>query len=98
MKKILKTAGWQIGAFVLAIGAAFATNAMKDTTFFALEQGYFPMNTEATVCYNPDVLCDTKDTGSSCTWNDGSTPHNLYGEVIVGGLTKCIKELYRIPQ
>lgn len=95
MKKFMKSAGWQIGAFVLAIGAAFATNAMKDTTMFPFEPGYQRLNVEATNC-QVRIMCDTQNTGVLCTWTVGSTIHNLYGLVNEGGVTKCTKPLYKI--
>lgn len=97
MKKFMKSAGWQIGAFVLAIGAAFATNAIKESAMFPFEVGYLPMNTEATICYDPNVICDVQIRANVCTWTLGSTTHQLYGKVTEGGVTKCIKTLYRIP-
>lgn len=97
MKKFMKTAGWQIGAFVLAIGAAFATNAMKGSTMFPFENGYLPMNQAATVCLDPEISCDTQIRAQFCTWTIGMTPHQIYGKVTEAGVTKCIKELYRIP-
>lgn len=96
MKKFMKTAGWQIGAFVLAIGAAFATNAMKDTELFAIVPGYVKLNTEATMCFDPSVLCST-DPGLTCQWKDPlNVTHDLYGEITIEGLTKCVIELSRI--
>lgn len=96
MKKFMKTAGWQIGAFVLAIGAAFATNAMKDTTLFATEMGYLPMNTEATVC-DDKIECSTI-INELCTWRNPITSidHQVFGLEAdpISGLTKCTKKLY----
>lgn len=94
----MKTAGWQIGAFVLAIGAAFATNAMKDNTMFVTEDGYLPMNTEATVC-DKKIECSTIDNGLFCTWKDLTTNinHRIYNKIIVGGVTKCTGNLYKKP-
>lgn len=95
MKKFMKTAGWQIGAFVLAIGAAFATNAMKDTTFFATEMGYQQLNSDPLDCQDR-IMCNIEGT-ELCTWKIGAVTHNLYGKVEVSpGVTKCIKPLFKI--
>lgn len=97
MKKFMKTAGWQIGAFVLAIGAAFATNAMKDNTMFVTEDGYLPMNTEATIC---DYKIESSTDGIVfCTWQDPITllNHRVYGKITdpLTLKTKCIKTLFK---
>lgn len=94
MKKFMKTAGWQIGAFVLAIGAAFATNVMKDTTFFATEMGYQKMNLAATDC-EPRIECST-NLGLICTWQEGTVSHPLFGRVKIStDVFKCDKPLYK---
>lgn len=95
MKKFMKTAGWQIGAFVLAIGAAFATNVMKDNTMFAVVDGYLPMNTEATIC-DYKIECNTVGF-EVCTWLDPSSDfeHQVFGKELKDGVTRCTKELYK---
>lgn len=96
MKKFMKTAGWQIGAFVLAIGAAFATNAMKDTAMFPFEIGYQKLNLDATNC-QVRIMCDTQG-DPVCTWLDSTTgiQHQLFGLEFKDGKTRCTKILRKI--
>lgn len=94
MKKFLKSAGLPIGVFALAIGSAFATNAVKNS--FALEQGYQKIDEDGLEC-EPRVMCS--DTGTVfCTWSIGSTTHRVYGEQFNKDLNKtvCTKPLYQI--
>ncbi|MCA4808019.1 hypothetical protein HX038_16580 [Myroides odoratimimus] len=94
MKRFLKSAGLPIGVFALAIGSAFATNAMKNT--FATEPGYQKIDEDGLECFDPKVMCSTIE-GPVCTWDDGTTTHTLYGEQIVPILgTVCTKPLSRI--
>jgi len=94
MKKFLKSAGLPIGVFALAIGSAFATNAMKSS--LALEQGYQKIDNDGLVCRDR-IMCDSGP-GPVCTWNDGINTHILYGMEFNKDLneTVCTKTLSRI--
>ncbi|WP_163516792.1 DUF6520 family protein [Gelidibacter japonicus] len=95
MKKFLKNAGLRIGVFALAIGAAFATNAMKNSNF-AVEDGYQPLDTEGVTCIKRAECTDIL--GPVCTWKDPVTniSHELFGMEENNGQTVCTKRLYRI--
>ncbi|MDM1352199.1 DUF6520 family protein [Myroides marinus] len=97
MKRFLKSAGLPIGVFALAIGSAFATNAMKNS--FTLEQGYQKIDEIGLEC-EPKVMCSTEFDAQLCTWTVGTTTHNLYGEQFDKELNKtvCTKPLYRIKE
>ncbi|MDM1405550.1 hypothetical protein HX039_15800 [Myroides marinus] len=94
MKKFLKSAGLPIGVFALAIGSAFATNAMKSP--LAIELGYQKIDDEGLECSIPRAMCS--DTGTVfCTWTVGTTTHRLYGKQTVPDVgTVCTKTLYQI--
>ncbi|MDR2223130.1 MAG: DUF6520 family protein [Flavobacteriaceae bacterium] len=94
MKKFLKSAGLPIGVFALAIGSAFATNAMKSSNLFATEQGYQKLDSDGLSCV-PQIDCSTIQ-GPACTWKDAQNiTHNLFGMQEVAGQTVCTKVLYR---
>ncbi|MDM1457306.1 hypothetical protein HX025_11690 [Myroides odoratimimus] len=96
MKKFLKSAGLPIGVFALAIGSAFATNAMKSP--LAIELGYQKIDEDGFECFDPVITCSTVE-GPVCTWNDGTTTHTLYGKHTVSNVgTVCTKPLYQIIQ
>ncbi|MGG5578131.1 MULTISPECIES: DUF6520 family protein [unclassified Myroides] len=96
MKKFFKTAVMPIAVFVLAIGAAFATNAMKNT--LAVVPGYQKIDSKGLVCEQKD-MCDTQGV-ELCTWFDGSTNHPLYGKTVdpISGQTVCTLQLRRIQK
>ncbi|GAQ14847.1 hypothetical protein MODO_2539 [Myroides odoratimimus] len=96
MKKFLKSAGLPIGVFALAIGSAFATNAVKNA--LVLEPGYQKIDELGLECNDPKVMCSTEFDTQLCTWTVGSTTHTLYGEEFDSDLnqTVCTKTLYRI--
>lgn len=95
MKKFLKLAGLPIGVFALAIGSAFATNAMKSS--LAIVPGYQKIDENGLECFDPKVMCDTGGT-IACTWTVGTTTHNLYGEQGPIGQTACTLPLYEIQR
>lgn len=95
MKKFLKSAGLPIGVFALAIGSAFATNAMKSP--LAIELGYQKIDDEGLECSIPRAMCTTDFNPQLCTWTVGGTTHTLYGKQTVPVLgTVCTKPLYQI--
>ncbi|MDM1094910.1 MULTISPECIES: DUF6520 family protein [Myroides] len=96
MKRFLKSAGLPIGVFALAIGSAFATNAMKNT--LSVEPGYQRIDSQGLECDDPEVMCDSQGT-VTCTWKDASNiTHNLYGKRFNEALNKtvCTLPLYKI--
>jgi len=95
MKKFFKTAAMPMAVFAIAIGSAFATNAMKST--FAAEQGYQQLDNVGIECIQR-ASCDTDGT-VTCTWKVGSVTHNLYGMQFDSNLgrTACTKPLYIKP-
>ncbi len=89
MKKILKSAGLPIGVFALAIGGAFATNAMKNADPNDRVGYYFDVN--APIKCMPKEDCTTIE-GITCTWEESPTvSHDLYE--LQG--TSCVKKLYK---
>lgn len=96
MKRFLKSAGLPIGVFALAIGSAFATNAMKSP--LANESGFQKIDGQGVECFDPKVMCSTDIKPELCTWTVGTTTHNLYGKQFDPVLNKtvCTKTLYRI--
>lgn len=93
MKKFLKNAGLQIGVFALAIGAAFATNAMKNSnSILAEEDGYLQTGSIANCEFK--ARCSTIE-GPVCTWQEApGVKHQLYG--LNESETSCTVELYQI--
>lgn len=94
MKKFLKSASMPILVFGLAIGGAFATNAMKNVQ--ATEPGYQKLDNDGLVC-TERIMCDSGP-GPVCTWDDGINTHILYGLEFNEDLneTVCTKTLSRI--
>lgn len=95
MKKFLKSAGLPIGVFALAIGGAFATNAIKNSQLFVDEAAFQKMDTNGSVCIEKRQ-CNTTDS-KVCTWVDPSTAieHPLYGKRLVGNQTLCVEPLFK---
>lgn len=96
MKKFLKSAGLPIAVFALAIGSAFATNAVKNAQ--TIVPGYQKMDNDGLVC-NERESCTTEFNSLVCTWKDASeTTHVLYGlqEDLELNETVCTLPLYRI--
>ncbi|TDS52426.1 DUF6520 family protein [Myroides indicus] len=95
MKKFLKNAGLQIGVFALAIGAAFATNAMKNAEMQVTDRiGYYRLvEGNTSPCNVTNVMCTTITNPVLCTWFDVSSgkEHNLYE--LEG--TSCPNKLYK---
>ncbi|MDM1501241.1 hypothetical protein HX071_03370 [Myroides marinus] len=90
MKKFLKSAGLPIGVFALAIGSAFATNAMKNVDPL-IEDGYIQIDGVETNC-DFKMKCQTFG-NEKCTWQESPTKaHTLYS--LEG--TACVRELARI--
>ncbi|MBB1137971.1 DUF6520 family protein [Myroides sp. WP-1] len=76
MKKFFKTAAMPMAVFAIAIGSAFATNAMKSDKI--IEIAYQKIDAKGVICIAKPESCDI--TGSqTCTWFDGITNHQLYG-------------------
>lgn len=96
MKKFLKSAGLPIGVFALAIGSAFATNAMSNSSLFATHDAFQKIDSNGLVCIKQDRC---QDTGTMlCTWLNPETNQNeqLYGKADVSDpSTVCTKPLYR---
>ncbi|WP_158210630.1 DUF6520 family protein [Myroides phaeus] len=95
MRKFLKSAGLPIGVFALAIGSAFATNAMKNVNPDRVI-GYQQLDSEELTCVKK-IECAVL--GSQvCTWNDPVTnlDHNLYGMEAESNETSCTRPLFRI--
>ncbi|MCP1994350.1 DUF6520 family protein [Flavobacterium sp. HSC-61S13] len=95
MRKFLKSAGLPIGVIVLAMGSAFATNAIKNANLLS-EPGYQQLDSEGFTCVE---RTECSEFGSKvCTWNDPATniDHNLYRMETKDGQTACVKQLYRI--
>lgn len=98
MKKFIRTTGLSIGVFVIAIGAAFATNAMKDNgTLLADKEGYIQQNSKYS-CLKKQVMCTTTPTGEFCTWEElPGQNHRLYDLTKdENNLTICSVPLYKI--
>lgn len=95
MKKNLKSAGLPIGVFALAIGSAFATNAMKNAQ--TIVPAYQKMDNDGLVCELREATCDINGT-VTCTWIDGSNTYELYAEKFDEELntTVCTLPLYQI--
>lgn len=96
MKKFLKSASMPILVFGLAIGGAFATNAMKNVQ--TLVPGYQKIDEDGLECTNRITLCTTEE-GSICTWTDASNiDHPLFGMQENEDLneTVCTLPLYKI--
>ncbi|WP_010249827.1 DUF6520 family protein [Myroides injenensis] len=98
MKKFLKTAGLPIGVFALAISAAFATNAIKNSEL-ADPIAYYRLNpNDQYSCMKTSESCTTIP-GQICKWVEvpGILEHDLY-EISFesdGITTYCSKPLYR---
>lgn len=70
MKKFLKSAGLPIGVFALAIGSAFATNAMKNAEMQTTDRvGYIQLDNNMYHCEIKNVTCSTIN-GPLCSWFD----------------------------
>lgn len=67
MFKFIKTAKLQIAVFVLAIGGAFATNAMSGSAT-TLVNGYQKIDDEGLDCRELPVVCSTIPNDSPCTY------------------------------
>lgn len=96
MKKFIRTTGLSIGVFVLAIGAAFATNAMKDNgTLLADKEGYIQQNSKYS-CLKTNVMCSTIES-EFCTWEESlGDEHQLYDLTKdSNGVTICSVPLYK---
>jgi len=94
MKKFLKSAGLPIGVFALAIGSAFATNAMKkikeaDPIY---PQPYYYHDLVSQQCVmieDEDLNCTEVNSGLGvCTWST----KNVFGKELGG--TACTIQLY----
>lgn len=99
MKKFLKSAGLPILVFGLAIGGAFATNAMKNVQ--TLVPGYQKIDSQGLECFDPEVMCSTEFSEELCTWTDASDiDHPLYDKEFnpVLNRTVCTLPLYRIDE
>lgn len=102
MRKFLKSAGLPIGVFALAIGSAFATNAMKSSTT-TLVPSYYYQNPDRFTCEpiaDNALSCSEINTGMVCTWTDPSSSltHQVFDkELDVNNQLVCTKVLYRIP-
>ncbi|KUF46478.1 hypothetical protein AS361_04915 [Myroides marinus] len=95
MKRFLKSAGLPIGVFALAIGSAFATNAMKSSQLSV--PAYQKIDSNGLVCTPREATCDIEG-AVTCTWAEGSTMHNLYGlqEDPISKETVCTLPLFKI--
>lgn len=95
MKKFLKSAGLPIGVFALAIGSAFATNAIKSSNLFATEDGYQKLDSQGVNCVK--IMDCSTVFGPTCTWEESpGVVHQLYGKQQVENQTLCTKILYKI--
>ncbi|MDM1519401.1 DUF6520 family protein [Myroides odoratimimus] len=72
MKKFLKSAGLPIGVFALAIGSAFATNAMKNVQLNSTDRiGHYELDSDNEFsCVQTNITCSTISDGPICTWYD----------------------------
>lgn len=98
MKKFLKTAGLPIGVFALAISAAFATNAMNNSTTRLASDYYYQELNESNCILIPETLdCSEFYSGPVCTWEDTSNAiHNVFAmEKDNNQVETCTKALYR---
>jgi hypothetical protein len=73
MKKLRK-ALLPVAFILIGAGAAFATNAAKNSQ--STETGYY-IDGLTGECKNSPEQCSVSGT-SLCTWNDGSSIHTLY--------------------
>ncbi len=100
MKKFLKNAGLQIGVFALAIGAAFATNAMKNAEMQVTDRiGYIQVNNDKYHCENKNVMCSTAGI-VLCTWYDAVNNKNVQLYELDSSnptATFCSEPLYQKP-
>lgn len=77
MKKFLKSAGLPIGVFALAIGSAFATNAMKNAEMQTTDRvGYIQLDNNMYHCEIKNVTCSTSGI-EICTWRDAVTNQDI---------------------
>lgn len=91
MKKFLKSAGLPIGVFALAIGSAFATNAMKNAD--PNDRIGYLYDEQQELCL-PKADCTLINTGTICTWKESTSSkveHNLFD---YNG-TSCEVKLYQ---
>lgn len=77
MFKFIKTAKLQIAVFVLAIGGAFATNAMSGSAT-TLVDGYQRIDSDGFECSEPLWVCDTTP-GEPCTYEVNGIAEEMYG-------------------
>jgi hypothetical protein len=77
-----------VALVLIGAGAAFATNAAKNSNSMTVT-GYYKDSTTGE-CKRSPVEC-TDVQGDLCTWQDGSTTHSLY---LFNG-TRCTIELYK---
>ena len=94
MKKFFKTAAMPMAVFAIAIGSAFATNAMKNEQI--AEDSYQKMDSQGVVCIKKVASCDING-ATVCTWSDGIIDHQLYGKEFNPKLneTVCTRLLYK---
>ncbi|AJH14482.1 DUF6520 family protein [Myroides profundi] len=95
MKRFLKSAGLPIGVFALAIGSAFATNAMKNNALTV--PAYQQIDSKGVTCTPRIASCDINGS-EACTWEEApSLQHNLYGMEFDEELnqTVCTLRLYK---
>lgn len=86
--KNLKTFFLPVTIIMMGVGAAFATNAAKNSQ--TTVDGYYFDNTSGQ-CVNKHIECST-DFGTACTWKDANNiDHNLR---MLNG-TSCPMQLYR---
>lgn len=94
MKQLLKSAGLPIGVFALAIGSAFATNAINSSKTLNTPEAYIQNNSEYS-CIKKDELCSTVNSGTFCMWEEAlGLEHQLY--TIDENSTSCTIPLYRV--
>ncbi|WP_353102804.1 DUF6520 family protein [Myroides odoratus] len=94
MKKFFKTAAMPMAVFAIAIGSAFATNAMKNERMSV--DAYQRMDTQGLVCQEKNEACEITGV-EPCTWFDGSIEHPLYGlQKNALDQTVCTLKLYKI--
>ncbi|MEK6449976.1 MULTISPECIES: DUF6520 family protein [unclassified Myroides] len=94
MRKFLKSAGLPIGVFALAIGSAFATNAMKNVDPNERE-GYYLDENAPVVCMNSEQNCSVINSGILCTWTDENDPLEKEHALFELEGTTCSKPLYQ---
>lgn len=84
--------------FGLAIGGAFATNAMKNVQ--TLVPGYQKIDSQGLECEQKE-MCSTEFSEELCTWTDASNiDHPLYDKEFnpILNQTVCTLPLYKINE